>query len=98
LGYFQASAVAHTLQHEPRGFLRYAKGAMRFVRANAAVFAISGQPHSRQPLFQTNRGIFKDRPDLRGKLLFRVSRGISKPSRFEGMSPCQNYSAGNALH
>ncbi len=62
---------ADALQHKPRGLLRHAKRAMQFVRANA-IFAVGREPHGGKPLIQTNRRIFKDRPDLGGKLLLRM--------------------------
>jgi hypothetical protein len=64
---------ADALQHEPRGLLRNTNRAMQFIRANA-VLAVSGEPHGREPLVQTDRRIFKDRSDLGGKLLLWMCR------------------------
>src|SRR5262249_44287802 len=54
-------------QHEPRGFLGYAKGARQFVAADA-VLAVGEQPEGREPLLQTDGGVFEDGPDLEGEL------------------------------
>src|SRR5207245_629295 len=62
----------NALQHEPRGFLSYAKCTVKLVRANA-VLAVGSEPHCRKLLVQANRRIFKDRSNLGRKLLTRMS-------------------------
>jgi hypothetical protein len=62
---------ADTVKHEPSGFLSDIDSAGKLPRTNA-VLAISQEPHSRKPLVQTERGVFKDRPDLHGELALRV--------------------------
>src|SRR5665213_1339999 len=42
-----------TLQHEPRGFLRYTHRSVNLPRANA-ILAVDDQPHDGQPLFKTD--------------------------------------------
>jgi hypothetical protein len=44
---------------------------MNFPRGNA-VLAVCQHPHGKQPLVQADSGVFKDSPNLDGKLRFRV--------------------------
>lgn len=60
---------ANTLEHEPRGFLSDANGAMDFIRTNA-VFAIRNHPNCGKPLVQTERRIFENGSDLDAELAF----------------------------
>ncbi len=74
---FPARRILHrqpdTVEHEPRGLLRDAKGAVDFPRADA-VLAVGDHPHARKPLIQPKRGIFKDGPGLERELPLRVLR------------------------
>jgi len=60
-----------SMKHKPSRLLRHFQIAREFVAADA-VLAIANQPSCREPLFQAERGILKDRADLQGKLGFRV--------------------------
>ncbi len=55
------------MQHEPRGLLSYANGAVNLPRTDP-VLAASNHPHRSQPLIQAERRILEDRPSLDGKL------------------------------
>lgn len=55
------------MEHEPRSLLSYAYGAMNLPRTNP-VLTVCDHPHSSQPLVETKRRIFKDRPALDGEL------------------------------
>lgn len=60
-----------TVKHEPCCRLADAKGAVK-LQATDAVLAISNGPDGDEPLIETERAIFKDRPYLDGKLLAAV--------------------------
>ena len=53
-------------QHEPRGLLGHADGAVQFVAGNAVL--VHQQPHSGKPLVEAERAILEDRPGLDGEL------------------------------
>ena len=63
---------AQTMQHEPGGFLRDAKSTTHFVGTNP-ILAVDDHPHGRQPLVETNGGIFHDRTDFDAELLPRMT-------------------------
>jgi hypothetical protein len=64
---FVLMGQSDSVKHEPSGLLADAKSPMN-LPGRYAVFGIGNQPHCRKPLFQTDRGILEDRPDLDGKL------------------------------
>jgi len=66
---FANRPASNALQHEPCSFLSYAKCARKLVRTDS-VFAVGGQPHRGEPLFQSNWRILENRSDFDRKLLF----------------------------
>ena len=63
----------YAMEHEPSGLLSNPKCATYFV-AGDAVLAIGDEPNTGQPFIKTERGVFKDRTDLDGKLTLRMAR------------------------
>lgn len=68
---FAAFLILHcesdAMEHEPRGFLSNADGAMNLPRTNS-VPIVRDHPHSGQPLVETKRTILEDRAGLNGEL------------------------------
>jgi hypothetical protein len=56
------------MEHEPRGLLGDSKRSRHFVGADP-VLGVGDEPHARKPLFERDRRVLEDGPDLGGKLL-----------------------------
>jgi hypothetical protein len=68
-------SFTNPVQHEPRGFLSHANGAMQFV-AGDSILAVADHPYCRHPLIEANRRILEYRSNLGRELLFAA---IAKP-------------------
>jgi hypothetical protein len=84
------------VEHEPRGFLGDADGAMDFVGANA-VLVVGNHPNGSQPLIEANGAVLKDRTDLHGELASGVL-GLALPNPTGGDKPDIRTSAGGAYN
>src|SRR5579872_1102762 len=60
--------LTDSVQHKPSGLLRDSKVACDFATTHA-ILAIRNQPHRREPFFQPERRVLKDRANLDGELL-----------------------------
>src|ERR1700680_3341107 len=59
------------MQHEPCGLLGHSQSTMQFITGDS-VLAIHYQPHSREPLIETDWRILENSPDLEREFLFRM--------------------------
>lgn len=75
-------SVADTVSHEPSGLLGDPQIAGQFTGANA-VLAVHHKPESREPLFQRDRRVFKDRASLQRELGNRMP-GVAFPDAILG--------------
>ena len=70
---------SNSVKHEPSGLLCDTESARKLARANA-VLGINDHPSSGQPLFQSQRTIFKDRSNFDAKLFF-AALAVPNPAR-----------------
>lgn len=92
-------AVLHrqpeAVQHEPRGFLSHAKGAVKLAGANA-VLRVDDQPSGGQPFGEAKGRILEDRPDLGAELLL-AALAVPDPARLDVLADLFRAAAGT-LH